>query len=236
MTTARPGQVSQDDGARGGPAVRSGDRAAPSGAPADGGDRGRAPAERLTAVAGGAALGAFCLVADRLDLVDWIEQLASTWVLLAAYVGSRAGTHRRAATAGLVALLTATAVYYGGFLAALASPTVVLLWAVIAVAVGPVAGVVGRATRSEVVRTRVAAAALLGASPVAEALALWPHLDHPDVRAMLVVMVLVGVALPGVVLRDEPAGRRSVAAAAAVVGGLATAPLVDAVLGAVGLV
>lgn len=196
----------------------------------------RAASERRVAVLSGAALGAFCLVADRLDLVDWVEQLASTWVLVAAYAGSRAASYRRAAVAGLLALLTATAVYYGGFVAALASPTVVAMWGLIAIVVGPVAGTVGRAALRGRARTRVASAALLAASLVAEPLALWSHLDHRDVRAVFVVMVVLGVALPGVVLRDEPVERRSIAVFLAVAGGLLAAPVLEIVFSAVGLV
>lgn len=191
-----------------------------------------------TAVLSGTLLGAACLATDQLrSPLTALGQLVTPWVLVAAVVGSRARTWRGGAGLGATALVVADVAYAVAGVVARGLGPRTLLWAVVALAVGPVGGLVGWTSRRGLQPLRPLALGSLATVAVAEAAVVWQHV-RLERAAATAVAVLVTVACCAVAARGG-AGR--LAGPARVVGVLVVlsvpATLVlETLLGAVGVI
>lgn len=170
------------------------------------------------AVAAGAGLGGFSLLADGvlgLRLFDILGNLASPWGLAAFAVGWPAATRRAGAGAGALALLTGVAVYYViGAARSYVLGGAIAVWAVASVLVGPVMGAAGAAVSGRRGRPPAPAVAAPAVLLLAEALYLavdrrmWAYdlaVESQRWNDVVIVAVLVAVAvvLPAVLVRDK---------------------------------
>ncbi len=155
----------------------------------------------------GALLGAGCLLTDQLQsALTPLGQLVSPWVLVAAWAGSRARGWPQATSLGAAALVAANAVYFVGVVVAAGSPGRAVLWTVVALFVGPVAGIAGMAVLRGPQRGRAPVLGLLATVSVAEAAVLWQHV-RTERTAAVVVALIVTVAC-SVLTRATAAERR----------------------------
>jgi hypothetical protein len=76
-----------------------------------------------------------------------------------------------------------------------AAPRAIVIWSAVGIVAGPIYGVAGRWMRSHRGRRRVAAAALIGGSFLAEGLVRWTTPPSDD-RVLAVAMVVMGLLLP----------------------------------------
>jgi hypothetical protein len=198
----------------------------------------------LIAVAAGAGLGMFSVLADGvvpIRMVVTLGNIIAPWAIVAFAVGRTVGSARRGALAGGSALLVGVVTYYvvqavrfaaispqsspEPTSAYLANPAV-LIWLVAAASVGPIMGLAGAVSRRD--RSPIAAVVALPALLVAEAGFLivdrrpwlW-NLSRETYRlgdlAIMVGLVAVAVALPAMLI-DEPHRRGVAHAAVAAVG------------------
>ncbi len=187
----------------------------------------------------GALLGAACLLTDHVrSSLTTLGQLVSPWVLVAAWAGSRAGSRRHAMAFGAAALVTANVVYFVGAIVATTSLGRAVLWTVVAVSVGPLAGIVGMTVRRGARQWQVPMLGLIATVAVAEAVVLWQHIRTERTVAVAVAsVVMVGCS---VLAEGGAAGRRGRAASAVVVVvavlAFPASLVLEALLGAVGIV
>src|SRR5581483_10645883 len=134
---------------------------------------------------GGPALGIVSFIAqNRLtDVWGAFANSGTPWLVAAFVIGALVPSDAWAAAAGLGMLLGALHGYYVAadkIVHAATMTRIVVFWVGIALACGPVFGVAGRWWRDARRWQRVVAAALLGASFVAEALYSLQHLGFGD--------------------------------------------------------
>ena len=165
----------------------------------------------------GAVLGMVSVSSDYLLRQPWsaVGNLAGTWVLAAFAVGarSRQPSITRGAGSGLLSLVTAAIVYY--LLTALLWPPEaigrlvfgVIVWVLVAVAAGPVAGAAGASwrgaswPRSAQAWSRPVSVAAVAAMLFAEAMFLGLGTADADWPS-LVAELAIAAALPVVLLRS----------------------------------
>jgi hypothetical protein len=148
----------------------------------------------------GLAWGVFCGIANGWPVASTLAQMAVPWVWVAAFAAYRAAPAStwRAAQLGGVALLAANVAYFAiGLLARSAAGLPLVggvrffaLWTTVGLVTGPAGGVLGWWLTSK--RWAVAGVAVLAAVSIAEPLALWLHIDHPDAH-----LAYIGVAAAG---------------------------------------
>lgn len=154
-------------------------------------------------VGSGVALGVASLFANQHMLTSTLGQMATPWVLVAAAVGAfeRAGQHR-AVVGGALTLAAATIAYNvtGMAISGSTNNYYFLLWLVVGLVVGSMAGYTGWQVKHGPLRLRVIAAAGLAAVCLAEAVVLWGHIDHLDAHLTYTVLGLVGLSVPTVTM------------------------------------
>lgn len=172
----------------------------------------------LVAVAVGAGLGAFSVLADGVipgRLVGILGNIASPWGLAAFLVGRRTTSPARGAVAGALTLVVGVAVYYAAVaLRGYVLGDAELVWTAVALVAGPVMGWSGAAIAAQPAHPPVAAVAAPSAMLVAEAIFLaidrkvwrWNLGAEPyrliDLGVML-ALLLGGLALPLVFEKDR---------------------------------
>jgi uncharacterized protein DUF6518 len=172
----------------------------------------------LIAVAAGVALGTFSVLSDYFLTNPWAiaGNIAGTWVVVAFLVGAFAmkGAARQGALGGLVALLSATLVYYVGTSIGWDLVNVarllpgVLTWGAVALVAGPVAGGAGAVWRRHSFRRRQqwwlpsVAIGILAAPLAAEGLYLALQFAGEPGAIAGFVELIVGLALPVWLLRS----------------------------------
>lgn len=156
-----------------------------------------------TVAAIGSFWGVFCALANGWPIATTLAQMAVPWMWVAAFVGFRfAKDGRRAALVGAVVLLWANLAYFGfssiGQLvnsgATLSGVRFFVLWSIVGLIVGPVAGVLGRSAGAR--PPYMLGIAALTTASVAEPLALWKHIDHTDAHIAFVIVASIGLTLP----------------------------------------
>jgi Family of unknown function (DUF6518) len=171
----------------------------------------------------GAAWGVLCGIANGWPVASALVQMAVPWIWVAAYVGYAlaAGSNRRGAALGVIALLAANLSYLvvemisrglaGQPLAV--SLQFFFLWAIVGLIVGPIAGIVGVWLSAE--NYALVAVVALATITVAEPLALWAHIDHFDAHLAFLLVALAGLGF--VLLWYRPPSARTVKAVALVI-------------------
>lgn len=158
----------------------------------------------------GAAWGVLCALANGVPVASTLAQMAVPWIWVAAWIGYRlAGTARRAALHGGLALLAANIAYFGvgmgwGLLSANAAGGDVrflVLWTGVGLIAGPLSGTVGWWIANQ--PTMFLPVVSLATVSVAEPVALWAHIDHLDAHIAYVGVVFVGVMLPLLAFTQE---------------------------------
>jgi Family of unknown function (DUF6518) len=148
----------------------------------------------------GFAIGVLTVVGQGGLPGNWttLANSGAVWLAAAFLVGSFMPTDRRAAAAGVVALIGAVVGYYASvpFIVegAAADARSVAIWVVVALVGGPVFGIAGRWWHSDRSTRRIAASALLGVIFFAEGLDR--ILRNPHLGAVGWTMMAVGVAVP----------------------------------------
>lgn len=163
-----------------------------------------------TAVVIGVVWGLFCGIGNGWPVATTLVQTAVPWIWVAAFVAYRAaGSGRRGALLGGIALLAANVAYFavGSIARGFAGLSLVggigffALWATVGLVIGPVAGVVGWWLKTE--RTSFVAVVMLATVSIAEPLALWTHIDHFDAHLAYLSVTAAGFAFPLIWFRRE---------------------------------
>jgi hypothetical protein len=195
-----------------------------------------------TGILAGVALGGAAWLADQLAF-PWTVLVPANaigvWLALAFALGASARTVPTGALRGLTALLAAVAVYYaltavseGGF-RAIGAGHAATIWGYVALVAGPVMGASGAAWRHTRGWSRAVAVGLLAAALIAEGLVFGGARivgADPAADPGLIVygaMIVIGGALPWVLLRPDERLRGYLATAvAAAVAFVTLGPLV----------
>lgn len=163
-----------------------------------------------TAVVIGVVWGLFCGIGNGWPVATTLVQMAVPWIWVAAFVAYRAaGSGRRAALLGGIALLAANVAYFavGSIARGFAGLSLVggigffALWATVGLVIGPVAGVVGWWLKNA--RTFFVAVVMLTTVSIAEPLALWTHIDHFDAHLAYLSVTAAGFSFPLIWFRRE---------------------------------
>lgn len=167
----------------------------------------RGLALRLTAVlALGLALGAASRLGDRLPAgPDWIANLAGPWLAVAFLVGFTCASRRLGALLGALVLLTGVASYYAVLVAeqgGVPVPAAASFWLGGALVGGPLLGAAGAVLRSRHGVHRGAAVVLLAGTLAGESAFLLERGHSLAESAVIGSELLVGLALPLVLIRS----------------------------------
>ena len=187
----------------------------------------------------GGLLGAACLLTDQLRSgLTPLGQLVSPWVLVAAWAGSHARSWPHATALGGAALVAANVVYSVGGVIAAASLGRAVLWTVVALSVGPLAGIGGMTVRHGARQWQAPMLGLIATVAVAEAVVLWQHVRTERTVAVAVAVVVAGGC--SILAEGGAAGRpgRAASVVLVVVAFLAfpASLVLEALLGAVGVI
>lgn len=193
----------------------------------------------LIAGLAGIALGLLSLASDYVlpGLLTWLGNVAGTWLAVAFVVGAApaAGPPRRAAVLGLVALVAATVTYYVGtayawdFVRVARLLPGLLVWGTLAVLAGPALAAAGAVWRQRSFRDRTdwwlgaAAVAILAGPLTAEGLFRVLSFIDGDVTTIGMTELLVGLALPPLLLRSGREAGLAYAVLAPIAGGFLVA-------------
>ena len=198
-------------------------------------------------IGGGAALGAAAWLSDQLA---WPYSLLlpanaiGAWLAVAFVLGGSARTIPTGALRGLIGLLSAVAAYYllfavlGEGFRAQGATHAATIWGVVALVAGPVMGGAGAIWRYGTGWPRAIGVAVLAAALIGEAIVfgggriaqLDPSSDPGSI--LYFVELVVGLALPLVLLRSDERIRGYVATLAlAVVAGIAIGPVTTVIRG-----
>jgi Family of unknown function (DUF6518) len=195
-----------------------------------------------TSILVGAALGAAAWLSDQLQ---WPYNLLipanmiGIWLGIAYALGASARTIPTGAIRGLIGLLAAVAIYYllfailGAGYRAIGAGHAATVWGLVALIAGPVMGGAGAVWRHASGRPRAIAVAILAAALIAEGavfgISRLVHAEQlgADPGALLFgAEILIGVALPTVLLRrGERGSGYAVTAGFAILGALAIGPV-----------
>ena len=187
----------------------------------------------------GGLLGAACLLTDQLRSgLTPLGQLVSPWVLVAAWAGSHGRSWPHATALGGAALVAANVVYSVGGVIAAASLGRAVLWTVVALSVGPLAGIGGMTVRHGARQWQAPMLGLIATVAVAEAVVLWQHVRTERTVAVAVAVVVAGGC--SILAEGGAAGRpgRAASVVLVVVAFLAfpASLVLEALLGAVGVI
>jgi hypothetical protein len=187
-----------------------------------------------TSILGGALLGAASWVSDELDYPLGLllpVNLIGAWLAVAFVLGTTARTVPTGALRGLIGLLAAVAAYYlliaafGEGFRAIGASHAAVVWGVVALVAGPVLGAAGGVWRHGAGWPRAIAVALLAAALIGEGVVFgagrWlaqVNLPSDPGALILVAEVVIGLALPWLLLRQEERVRGYLATAAFAVG------------------
>lgn len=153
-----------------------------------------------------------------------LGQMVTPWVLVAAFVGSRAPAMRAAGPWGFLSLTLATISYYA--IAAvdrgLTTLKYFIIWMVLSLIAGWLFGAIGWQTKLGSAKWRISGAAALASVPIAESIVLLAHNHAQGAVATYATSATVGLLLPFAVLGDLAWKSRFIATGAAL---LISAPI-----------